>query len=87
VEVRRGSEEMIERLQDWLFHRALRLSAAAVKALATRTGQSPARIVAVNDVVASIAAHAAVRAAQRAVNIVSAMAIKGEGGGGDGNSQ
>jgi hypothetical protein len=56
---------MIHALGDWLYHRALRLSASAVKILAARTGQSVDRIVAVNDAVAGIAAHEAVLLAQK----------------------
>jgi hypothetical protein len=56
---------MWEQWSDWLFHRALRLSSAAVTALAKRTGQKPERIRAVNDVAAGIAANAAIQAAQK----------------------
>jgi hypothetical protein len=58
---------MLQALADWIFGRALRLSAASVTALAKRTRQSPERIRAVNDAVAGIAAHEAVAAAARAV--------------------
>jgi len=58
---------MFQSISDWIFHRALRVSAASVKKLAGMTGQSPARITAINDAVAGIAAHEAVQAAQKAV--------------------
>lgn len=57
---------MFDKIGDWIFHRALRLSAATVKSLAKRTGVKVDRIVAVNDAVAGIAAHEAVQAAQKA---------------------
>ena len=63
---------MFKALSDWIFHRALRLSAGTVKALARRTGQNVDRIVAVNDAVAGIAAHEAVRTVR-----ASAAAIDG----------
>lgn len=46
-------------LGDWLFHRALRASTKDVIKLAKATGQSPAKVTALNDAVAGIvAAHA-----------------------------
>jgi hypothetical protein len=57
---------MFNEISDWIFHRALRLSAATVTKLAAKTKQDPARIRAVNNAVAGIAAHEAVQAAQAA---------------------
>ena len=58
---------MLTKLADWIFNRALRLSAAAVQALARRTGQNAARITALNDAVAGIAANEAVQSAQKSI--------------------
>lgn len=61
---------MFDKIGDWLFNRALRISTANVKWLASKTGQSAERIVAVNDAVAGIAAHEAVQAVQKAAEKV-----------------
>lgn len=56
---------MFDKISDWFYHRALRLSAKKVIELAKKTKQDPRRIVALNDAVAGIAAHEAVQAAAR----------------------
>lgn len=66
---------MFQGISDWLFHRALRISAASVKTIASKTGQSPDRIKAVNDAVAGIVAHDAVQAAQKAAGAVVGSAL------------
>jgi hypothetical protein len=60
---------MFQSIFDWIFHRALRISSASVKKIASMTGQDPAKVVAVNDAVAGIVADQAVQAAQKAAGV------------------
>ena len=61
---------MFQAISEWIFHRALRLSTAAVTLIAARTGQKPARVTALNDAVAAMATNEAVRLALRAAPAV-----------------
>ena len=63
---------MFQSLSDWIFNRALRVSSASVVALARAAHQSPDRIRAVNDAVAGLAAHEAVRQVQAAAKRIGA---------------
>lgn len=53
---------MLQALRDWIFGRALHISAAGVRGLAKRTGQNAERIRAINTAVAGIVADKAVAA-------------------------
>ena len=59
---------MFRNLSDWIFNRALRISSSSVIALARAAHQSPDRIRAVNDAVAGLASHEAVRQVQAAAD-------------------
>ena len=63
----------LQAIGDWIFNRALRLSSASVKTLAKKTGQDPARIVAVNDAVAGIVAHEAVQAVAKQAPVINLL--------------